>query len=145
MVIVIATTGCISTSSPENSNENARTTISSSSIKYLTISPGSLDTKVDSIQQFTATAFDKNRNYVSGTKITWKVKDITGRAKINSEGVLTAQSVGTVIVMADAEGIPDASLVTIDKNDYIRYYNGNIRYFNNYGDNYDGGVTVTIN
>ncbi len=73
-------------------------------VASVTISPGSATIRAGQTQQFTATAKDVNGNAITGVAFTWS-DSFAGIATIDSNGLATAISPGTVMITASLGGV----------------------------------------
>jgi Bacterial Ig-like domain (group 2) len=76
-------------------------------IASITVSPRTASIAVNTTQAFTATALDARGNTVSGVVFSWACS-FSGTATIDSNGVATGVSPGTVTIVAGASGLTSA-------------------------------------
>lgn len=73
-------------------------------VASVAISPTSATIHVGATQQFTATATDVKGNTITGAQFSWSIS-FSGIATIDSSGLATGISPGTVVVTANSGGI----------------------------------------
>lgn len=83
-------------------------------VSSVAISPTSATIHVGATQQFTATATDVKGNTITGAQFSWSIS-FSGIATIDSNGLATGVSPGTVVVTANSGGVssPVATLNVI--------------------------------
>jgi hypothetical protein len=90
----------------------AELTVVQRPVARVQITPGSWEMRVATSAQFVVTLLDGRGYPLSGRQVAWSSSDTT-RATVSPQGVVTAREMGTVNLVATAEGVRDSAKVTI--------------------------------